>query len=176
MSSAGGAVQQGRHRTRRRCSHQKKKESSNNCSSVQNGIFTLGKSRMRSTLKLSSVAFQTVPVPIRLDYRFFSSFQRKNVERFLFPHLSPPGDPVCAVLGFVPANSVSSSSTTACSSDWSLLNICLLLYACATAKEMSCFRRLCGFSSFFRFVLRWDVADAFQGHMQKAQRYQTVCL
>ena len=111
------------------------------------------------------------------DYRFFSSFQRKNVERFLLPHLSPPDDPGCGVLGFVPSSSVSSSSTTAGSSDCSLLNICLLFYACATAKEMSCFRRRCGFSSsFFRFVPRWDVADAFQGPMQKAQTYQAVSL
>ena len=36
---------------------------------------------------------------------------RKIVERFLFPHLSPPGDQWCEVLGFVPAVSVSSFST-----------------------------------------------------------------
>ena len=104
---------------------------------------------------LSEVAQRCLSNSSRVDQadrRFFSSFQRKNVERFLFPHLSPPRNPGCAVLGFVPASSVSSSSTTACSSDWSLLNICLLFYACATAKEMSCFRRLCGFSSsFFSF-------------------------
>ena len=35
----------------------------------------------------------------------------KRVERFLFPRLSPPGDRGRDVLGFVPAVSVSSSST-----------------------------------------------------------------
>ena len=35
----------------------------------------------------------------------------KRVERFLFPRLSPPGDRWRDVLGFVPAVSVSSSST-----------------------------------------------------------------
>ena len=33
------------------------------------------------------------------------------VKRFLFPRLSPPGDRWCDVLGFVPAGSVSNSST-----------------------------------------------------------------
>ena len=36
---------------------------------------------------------------------------RKIVSRFLFPSLSPPGDWWCDVLRFVPAGSVSSSST-----------------------------------------------------------------
>ena len=36
---------------------------------------------------------------------------RKIVERFFFPRLSPRGDRWCDVLGFVPAGSVSSSST-----------------------------------------------------------------
>ena len=35
---------------------------------------------------------------------------RKIVERFQHPRLSPPGDRWCAVLGFVPAGSISSSS------------------------------------------------------------------
>ena len=80
-----------------------------------------------ASLKLPSVAFQTVPVSIRLDYRFFSSFQKKNVERFLFPHPSPPGDPRCAVLGFVPASSVSSSSTLKIFRDASHLRCLLFL-------------------------------------------------
>ena len=32
---------------------------------------------------------------------------KEDVERFLFPRLSPPGDRWCDVLGFVPAGSVS---------------------------------------------------------------------
>ena len=46
------------------------------------------------------------------DWRWPSlALSRKIVERFLFPRLSAPGDRWCAVLGFVPAVSVSSSST-----------------------------------------------------------------
>ena len=36
---------------------------------------------------------------------------KKILWRFVFPRLSPPGDRWCGVLGFVPAGSVSSSST-----------------------------------------------------------------
>ena len=54
-----------------------------------------------------NVAFETVPLFVRL----MTALSGKIVERFLFPHLSPPGDRWCDVLGFVPACSVSSSST-----------------------------------------------------------------
>ena len=41
----------------------------------------------------------------------FLVLTKKIVERFLFLSLSPPGDRWCDFLGFVPADSVSSSST-----------------------------------------------------------------
>ena len=41
----------------------------------------------------------------------------KSVERFLFPCLSPPSDKWCDVLGFVPAGTVSNSSTLQIFSD-----------------------------------------------------------
>ena len=54
-----------------------------------------------------SVAFQTVPLFAWLTI----ALSGKIVKRFLFPHLSPPGDQWCDILGFVPACNVSSSST-----------------------------------------------------------------
>ena len=59
-----------------------------------------------------------------------SSFQRKIVQRLLFPRLAPPGDRWCDVLGFVPAGSVSSFSALLrdASHLWGLLclSVCLL--------------------------------------------------
>ena len=91
-------------------------------SSVQDGIYALEKARMRSTTSLRS--FPTSPLKrfrCSSDWRWPSLvLSRKIVSRFLFPRLSPPGDRCCDVLGFVPADSVSSSSEreTGWLNDW----------------------------------------------------------
>ena len=72
---------------------------------IKNELFRsvqLKDARTPSVWSFLNVAFETVPVFV---------ISRKIVERFLFPSLSLPGDRCCDVLDFVPAGSVSSSST-----------------------------------------------------------------
>ena len=83
-------------------------------SSVQDGIYALGKAHMRSTPFLSfprRCLWNSSRARVINNGDPVSSFLMKIVERFLFPRLSPPGDRWRDVLGFVPAGSVSSSST-----------------------------------------------------------------
>ena len=65
---------------------------------------------MRAPTHLSGVS-PMLPLK-QLQFQCWSDWQsRKIVERFLFLLLFPPGDRWCDFLGFVPAGSVSSSST-----------------------------------------------------------------
>ena len=70
---------------------------------------------MRSTPSLRSfpdVAFETVSMFVWLTMAFSRPFKEDRLGSLL-PRLSPPGDRWCDVPGFVPAGSVSSSSTLA---------------------------------------------------------------
>ena len=68
---------------------------------------------MHTTLYLSfpSVAFETVPMFIRLTMVLSRPLKEDCLALPFFTPLSPPGDWWCDVLGFVPAGSVSSFST-----------------------------------------------------------------
>ena len=65
--------------------------------------------------RLSEVSPIIAPETVRLLFFWLKIFSlallKKIVERFLFSRFSSPGDRWCGVLGFVPAGSVSSSST-----------------------------------------------------------------
>ena len=84
-------------------------------SSVQDGIYALGKAHMRSTPSLRSfpnVAFETVPMFVWLTMALSRPFKEDRLALLFFKRLSPPGDGQWYdVLGFVPAYSVSSFST-----------------------------------------------------------------
>jgi len=72
--------------------------------SVQDGIYALGKAHMRSTPSLRgfpNVAFETVPMFVWLTMALSRPFKE---DRLALPlsHLSSPGDQWCDILGFVP--------------------------------------------------------------------------
>ena len=83
-------------------------------SSVQDSINALRKAHMRSTRSLSGV-FPTLPLKqfqCSSDWQWSSLVRSSQIVlRFLFPRLSPSCDRRCDALGFVPAGSVSSTST-----------------------------------------------------------------
>ena len=61
--------------------------------SVQDGIYVIGKAHMRSTLSLRSfpnVSFEMVPMFVRL--MMASLILSRKIVKCLFPRLSPPGD------------------------------------------------------------------------------------
>ena len=81
-------------------------------SSVQDGIYALGKAHMRSTPSLRSfpnVAFETVPVFLWLTMALSRPFKEDRRPLSLSTSLSSRR-PIYDVLGFVPAGSGSSSS------------------------------------------------------------------
>ena len=79
---------------------------------------------LRSSPVLPSKLFQRSS---DYDNGIFSSFLglRHIIERVLLLRLSPPDDRGCDVLGFVPAESVSSSSTHMCVSAQPYLAVCV---------------------------------------------------
>ena len=83
--------------------------------SVQDGIDALRRAYiMCSTPSLGhflNVAFDDNFNVCLTDNGPISFFQGRSFERFLCPRLSPLGDQSCDTIGFVPAGSVSSSST-----------------------------------------------------------------
>ena len=86
-------------------------------STVQDGIYALGNT-ICAPPRLSevppNVAFETVPLNVRLNWRWPSQERSSSASSF---NTSPPGDQWCGVLGFQlsvrPAGSVSSFSTLA---------------------------------------------------------------
>ena len=79
-------------------------------SSVQDGIYALGKAHMRPTPSLRSFpngALETVPMLVWLTMALFSSSQGRSLSASSFYiRLSPLGDRWCDVLGFVPSGSL----------------------------------------------------------------------
>ena len=129
-------------------------------SSVQDGIYALGKALMRSTLSLGS--FPSVPLKrfqCSSDWRWPSL-----VYRFLFPRLSPPCARCCDFLGFMPAGSVSSFSTLhifrETSHLWGLL--CPPVLATLSARLFP-FTPTCPGRYTYRCFRRWiSTIDTFQ--------------
>ena len=105
--------------SRRQCSfhlsdRRQKEDSLHLFSSVQDGIYALGKAHRCFTpflRRFANVTFETVPLFVWLRMAL-SRPSKKIISSFnLFPCLSPPGDWWCDVRGFVPAGSASSFST-----------------------------------------------------------------
>ena len=97
-------------------------------SSVQDGIYALGKANMRSTQSLGSfpnVASQTVPMFTWLTMALSRPFKEDRPALHL-SLLSPLGDWWCSNLGFVAAGTVSGSSTLQTFRYWS--HLCWLLF------------------------------------------------
>ena len=80
-------------------------------SSVQDGIYALGKAHIHSLRSFPNVAFETVPMLILLTVALSRPFKEDRLALPVFQRLNPPGDRWYDVLGFVPAGSVSNFST-----------------------------------------------------------------
>ena len=124
---------------------------------IKNELFRsvqLKDARTPSVWSYHNVAFETVPVFV---------ISRKIVERFLFPSLSLPGDRCCDFFGFVPAGSVSSSSTFFKSSEMQIKPIVMVALPASLSAWSFPFTPTCTGQYTHRCFRRWmSTIDIYQ--------------